>query len=299
MKKVAIVTGGVSSERVIALRSASNVVDLLRDTFEITTFDFPKDINLFFQKYHEIELVIPFLHGKGGEDGTIQGFLETLGLPYLFSGVQAHAIALDKEKTKIVVSAVGIKTPQSRTIEKGDPVHYYHPVVVKPLDGGSSVATAIAKSQEELIKACESASAHSVKVLIEDFVAGQEFTIAVVEKDGTTTALPVIAITPKNGFFDFSSKYNQDNLADEICPAPINRELSDKLQAIAQLAHVSLGCRHVSRTDIIVDHNGEAWFLETNTIPGMTATSLLPKAQIASGTSLKEILCGWINKEIG
>lgn len=299
MKKVAIVTGGVSSERVIALRSASNVVDLLRDTFEITTFDFPKDINLFFQKYHEIELVIPFLHGKGGEDGTIQGFLETLGLPYLFSGVQAHAIALDKEKTKILVSAVGIKTLQSRTIEKGDPVHYYHPVVVKPLDGGSSVATAIAKSQEELIKACESASAHSVKVLIEDFVAGQEFTIAVVEKDGRTTALPVIAITPKDGFFDFSSKYNQDNLADEICPAPINRELSDKLQAIAQLAHVSLGCRHVSRTDIIVDHNGEAWFLETNTIPGMTATSLLPKAQIASGTSLKEILCGWINKEIG
>lgn len=299
MNKVAIVTGGVSSERVIALRSASNVADLLRDTFEITTFDFPKDINLFLQKYHEIELVIPVLHGKGGEDGTIQGFLETLGLPYLFSGVQAHAIALDKEKTKIVVSAVGIKTPQSRTIEKGDPVHYDHPVIVKPLDGGSSVATAIAKSQEELIKACESASEHSVKLLIEDFVAGQEFTIAVVEKDGRTTALPVIAITPKNGFFDFSSKYNQDNLADEICPAPINRELSDKLQAIAQLAHVSLGCRHVSRTDIIVDHNGEAWFLETNTIPGMTATSLLPKALIASGSSLKEILCGWINKEIG
>lgn len=298
MKHIAIITGGVSSEREIALRSSANVADQLRDSFEVSIFDFPKDRDLFLGQYKSIDVVIPVLHGKGGEDGTIQGFSETLGLPYLFSGVQAHAIALDKEKTKLVVSAQGIKTPQSRTIIKGGGIYYEHPVVVKPFDGGSSVATAIAKSQEELTKACEAGFQHSEKLLVEDFVAGQEFTVAVVEKDGRTVALPVIAIRPKEGFFDFSSKYNQETLADEICPAPIPVELSDKLQAIARTAHATLCCRHVSRTDIIVDHDGQPWFLEINTIPGMTATSLLPKALIASGSSLKEALCSWINKEI-
>lgn len=295
MKQLAIITGGSSSEREIALRSAANVAEELRGIFEVTTFDFPTERDAFLTRYQAFDLVIPVLHGKGGEDGTIQGFLETLGLPYLFSGVQAQAIALDKAKTKEIVSARGIKTPQSKTVMPSDVVVYDHPVVVKPFDGGSSLATMIAKSAEELIKACQAAFEHSSKVLIEDFVAGQEFTVAVVEKDGQAMALPVIAIKPKDGFFDFASKYNQETLADEICPAPISKELSDKLQTIARQAHQALGCRHVSRTDFIVDFNGEAWFLEINTIPGMTATSLLPKALAADGLSLKEMLSYWIN----
>ncbi len=295
MKRIAIITGGASSEREIALRSSANVADLLANEFVVSVFDFPAQLDAFLQQRQSVDLVIPVLHGKCGEDGTIQGFLETLGLPYLFSGVQAHAIALDKAKTKILVSAGGIKTPQSKTVTRGEVVIYDHPVVVKPFDGGSSVATAIARSAEELTKACQAAFEHSSKILMEDFVAGQEFTVAVVEKDSQTLALPVIAIKPKDVFFDFASKYNQETLADEICPAPISEELSDKLQAIARQAHLALSCRHVSRTDIIVDENGEAWFLEINTIPGMTATSLLPKALAADGSSLKEMLCYWIN----
>ncbi len=294
MQRIAIITGGTSSEREIALRSAANVVELLHGEFDVATFDFPTEREAFLAQHKTFDVVIPVLHGKGGEDGVIQGFLETLGLPYLFSGVQAHAIALDKEKTKLIVSAHGVKTPQSLTIEKGDALRYDHPVVVKPFDGGSSVATIIARSQEELTGGCVAAFAHSSRLLVEDFVAGQEFTVAVVEKDGQTVALPVIAIRPREGFFDFDSKYNAANLADEICPAPILVELSNKLQALAVTAHTAIGCRHVSRTDFIVDEAGEAWFLETNTIPGMTATSLLPKALLAAGSSLKEILCSWI-----
>lgn len=295
MRRIAIITGGSSSEREIALRSAANVADQLSSIFEVTTFDFPTERDAFLTHYKGFDLVIPVLHGRGGEDGTIQGFLETLGLPYLFSGVQAQAIALDKAKTKEIVSACGIKTPRSIVVEDGDELHYNHPVVIKPFDGGSSVATTIARSQEELVSGCAIAFAHADRLLVEDFIGGQEFTVAVVEKDGQTMALPVIAIRPKEGFFDFASKYDM-TLVDEICPAPIFAELSDKLQALAVTAHAVIGCRHVSRTDFIVDTAGEAWFLETNTIPGMTATSLLPKALIASGSSLKEILCHWIDK---
>lgn len=294
MKRVAIITGGASSEREIALRSAANVADQLRDSFEVSVFDFPQDRELFLKQYKSIDVVIPVLHGKGGEDGVIQGFLETLGLPYLFSGVHAHAVALDKEQTKLIVSVAGINTPRSLTVGKGDLVSYDHPVVVKPIDGGSTLGTAIVKSQEELTKACGIAFDHSDRLLIEDFIAGQEVTVGVVEKDGKTIVLPVVAIRPKDGFFDFASKYNQETLADEICPAPISVELSDKLQDIARTVHEALGCRHVSRTDIIVDDAGQPWFLEINTIPGMTATSLLPKALVAHGSSLKEMLSEWI-----
>lgn len=294
MQHIAIITGGASSEREIALRSAENVAQSLSGHFDVATFDFPTGLDDFLSQYQKFDVVIPVLHGKGGEDGMIQGFLEVLGLPYLFSGVQAHAIALDKAKTKLIVSARDVKTPQSKTIKKGDAVSYDHSVVVKPLDGGSSVATAVARSPEELTKACADGFAHADYLLVEDFIAGQEFTVAVVEKDGQKMALPVIAIRPREGFFDFDSKYNQANLADEICPAPITVELSEQLQAIAKTAHIALGCRHVSRTDIIVDEAGEAWFLEINTIPGMTATSLLPKALLANGWSLKQMLTEWI-----
>lgn len=295
MKKIAIVTGGSSSEREIALRSSANVAELLKDVYEVAVFDFPGGLEDFLSVRKQLDLVIPVLHGKGGEDGTIQGFLETLGLPYLFSGVQAHAIALDKEKTKVLVAAAGVKTPQSVTIEAGDAIAYDHPVVIKPFDGGSSVATSIARSAEELTSACAAGFAQSDRLLVEDFVSGSEFTVAAVEKEGTVVALPVIAIRPREGFFDFDSKYNAANLADEICPAPITTELSDKLQSIATTAHTTLGCHHVSRTDFIVDATGQPWFLETNTIPGMTATSLLPKALLAAGSSLKQTLCEWID----
>lgn len=294
MKRIALLTGGESSEREIALRSAKNVVEVLKDIFEVTVFDIPVELPAFLERRADFAAVIPVLHGVGGEDGTIQGFLDTLKTPYIFSGVQAHAVAMDKEKTKILVSANGVQTPKSITVRLDDVVAFDHPVVVKPYDGGSSVATAVVRSQSELDAAIAKGLEFSTAVLVEDFVQGDEYTVAVVDIDGETKALPVIAIRPKEGFFDFESKYNAATLADEICPAPINDELALSLQSMALIAHRTLGCRQVSRTDIMVDAAGSAWFLETNTIPGMTGTSLLPKALKAGGYDFAETLRGWI-----
>lgn len=294
MKRIALLTGGESSEREIALRSAKNVTEVLKDAFEIVTFDISTELVAFLEQRLDFVAAIPVLHGVGGEDGKIQGFLDTLKIPYIFSGVQAHAVAMDKEKTKILVSANGVCTPQSKTIRLGETAVFDHAVVVKPFDGGSSVATAVARSQVELDSAIAKGLEFSSAVLVEDFIQGDEYTVAVVDAEGITKALPVIAIRPKEGFFDFESKYNAATLADEICPAPISEELSQLLQSMALIAHRTLGCRHVSRTDIMVDAAGVPWFLETNTIPGMTGTSLLPKALKAGGYDFAETLRGWI-----
>lgn len=294
MKRVALLTGGESSEREIALRSAKNVAEVLKDVFQVVVFDIPSELPAFIERRADFAAVIPVLHGVGGEDGTIQGFLDALKIPYIFSGVQAHAVAMDKEKTKILVSANGVQTPKSITVRLGDIVTFNHPVVVKPYDGGSSVATAVARSQSELDTAIAKGLQFSTAVLVEDFVQGDEYTVAVVDIGGETKALPVIAIRPKEDFFDFENKYNAATLADEICPAPISEELALSLQSMALVAHRTLGCRHVSRTDIMVDAAGTAWFLETNTIPGMTVTSLLPKALKAGGHDFAEMLRGWI-----
>lgn len=293
-KLIAILTGGTSAEREVALRSAANVEKMLSQKYDVRVFDIPSGLPSFLEARSTIDVVIPVLHGKGGEDGTVQGFLETLAVPYLFSGVQAQAIAMDKEKTKVLVAARGIQTPQAVYIKKDQSVSYDHPVVVKPVDGGSSVATAVAKSQQELDTALVAVFAHSETAIVEDFIEGQEYTVAVIEENGKAFALPVILIRPREGFFDYAAKYNQETLAEEICPAPIDDALSHQLQQIAMTAHLTLGCRHMSRTDIIVDKNGEAWFLEINTIPGMTATSLVPKAVAAAGKKMEEIFAGWI-----
>ena len=293
MSRIAILTGGSGSEREVSLRSAKHIEEILRSYYEVTVFDFPKDREIFLLQRHLFSLAIPLIHGKGGEDGTLQGFLETLDIPYLFSGIQSHGIALDKEKTKILVEHHGIRIPKSITLRKGESTTYNHSVVVKPLDGGSSVATSIVHSQGELDRALEAAFAESEYVLVEDFIEGQEFTVAVIEENGQPMVLPVILIQSEQGLFDYASKYDPDHLAQEICPAPIAQDLSERLQEIARKAHLVLHCRHMSRTDIIVDRDGQAWFLEINTIPGMTQTSLVPKAITASGRTIANVFRNW------
>lgn len=296
MKRIAIITGGTSTEREVSLRSAENVRKLLAEFYNVDVFDFPDDREKFLAEYKTYCAAIPLIHGKGGEDGALSEFLETLGVPYLFSGVSAHATALDKAKAKIAVAAQGVSVLRSITMQKDAHCEYQRPSVVKPLDGGSSVATAIVRSQEELDAALRDAFDVARDVLIEDYICGDEFTVAVIDDGAGPRALPVIMIRAKDGFFDYKSKYTADALAEEICPAPIDAQLTKQLQQLAVTAHTALGCRHVSRTDIIVDENGTPWFLETNTIPGMTETSLLPKACAADGVAFVDVLRKWIDQ---
>ncbi len=295
MKRIAVLTGGNSSERGIALQSAKTVFEALKPHASVDVFDFPEQLEAFIGQRKEFDSCVPVFHGKGGEDGTIQGFLETLGVPYLFSGVVAHAIGMNKVLTKELARRAGIQTPKYQVIGGGEQCHLDCPVVVKPIESGSSVGVRIVKEKEMLKDAIDLAMREGGEVMLEEFVGGEEFTVAVIDELDDAVALPVIQIKSKNEFFDLESKYDPE-LCDELCPAPIDDELARRLQTIAMCAHKLIGARHVTRSDFIVDSNGEIWFLEINTIPGMTKHSLLPRAIRESGRDFGELLMGWIEQ---
>lgn len=292
-QQIAILTGGQSTERDIALASAASVERALKSHAEVTVFDMPRELDRFIACRKECTCAIPVFHGRGGEDGTIQGFLETLGMPYIFSGVAAHALAMNKKKTNVVVDAAGIKVPKNSIVHSTDGSQWTHNLVIKPTDGGSSVGVTIAHNQAELERGVAAALTVSSEVLIEEYVAGKEFSVAVIDVDGKTEALPVISIESKHEFFDYASKYETD-LAVETCPADIANDLADRLKKTAVQVHQIIGARHVSRSDFIVDDAGAIWFLEVNTIPGMSV--LLPKAIVASGRDFGTVLMGWVNE---
>lgn len=288
---IAILTGGVSAEREVAKTSARSVAEAVKDRADVVVFDIPGDLEDFLSWRKEFNCVIPVFHGRGGEDGTIQGFLETLGIPYIFSGVGAHVLAIDKAKTNAVVGSAGVNVPKSVTMASSEGYKWTHNVVIKPIDGGSSVGISIAHNQAEFDRGIREASAFSSKVLVEDYIAGREYSVAVVEVDGKTEALPVISIESKHEYFDYQSKY-EPGLAEEKCPADISPELSERLKQTALVVHHAIGARHVTRSDFIVDRTEKIWFLETNTIPGMTV--LLPMPVRASGRDFGEVVMGWV-----
>lgn len=295
MKQIAVLTGGTSSEREIALQSANTVLEALKAHAGVVFFDIPQDLDAFIARRKEFDICVPVFHGKGGEDGTIQGFLETLGVPYLFSGVTAHAVGMNKALTKELAKRSGIQTPEYVIAKHGDEPHLGGSVVVKPLESGSSVGVEIVKDTSQLTQVIDAATKHGASVLVEQYVPGDEFTVAVIDEGGKIFALPVIQIKSKNDFFDLESKYDPE-LCEELCPAPIDDGLRRRLQAIAERAHAMIGARHVTRSDFMVDKAGEIWFLEINTIPGMTQNSLLPKAIRASGRDFGELLMRWVNE---
>ena len=293
--RVAILTGGESSEREVALRSAEGVKNSLPGRFDVSFYDLPKDLDRFFAERDGIGAAIPVFHGRGGEDGVIQGFLRTLMIPFVFSDLEAQALAANKSLAKIVAAKRGLYTAAAKVVLKGDAVAYEKPVVVKPLDGGSSIGVSIVKDESFFKRALADAFERSSKVLIEDYIAGDEYTVSVIDAKVGAVPLPVVAIRPKAGFFDLKSKYDP-SLVDEICPAPITDSLAAALKNAAVTAHQAIGARHVSRSDFIADAQNKVWFLEINTIPGMTADSLLPKALKAAGIDPGELLGSWIDE---
>ncbi len=293
MVSIAILTGGSSSEREVALASAANVADLLKKRFRVKMFDFPKDTESFVAKRRTFAAAIPLFHGKDGEDGSVQGFLRILGVPFIFSDVAAHALGLNKSWTKTIVAKAGLHVARSHVVSKNERVVFTDACVIKPIDGGSSIGVTIAKDARAFNSGLRKAFQQSDKVMIEKFVSGEEYTVAVMEEKKKLVALPVIAIKPKNAFFDYQSKY-EDGFVQEICPASISSSLTHRLQNAAVLAHQAIGARHLTRSDFIVDHRGRIWFLEINTIPGQTLNSLVPKALRASGRDPAQVFAGWV-----
>ncbi len=279
--KIAIITGGETGERDVSIKSAQNVANLI-DFAETETFVFPEEKDLFLNSTKSFDVAIPMIHGAGGEDGTLQKLLESLNIPYIFSRIETHKIGIDKIKTKEIVSTIGITSPK----ETSD-----FPTFVKPRFGGSSVASKLCASQEELDNLIKENP--KIELIREEPIKGREFTVGIVERDGKTFPLPVVEIIPKGAFFDFENKYNPEKLATEICPAKITEDLTKELQRQALEVHKLLKARHVSRSDLIVTQEEKIYFLEINTIPGMTDTSLIPKMMRQENILFRDLLKTW------
>lgn len=293
--RVALLAGGTSGERQISLASGAGAKAALeRAGFPVETFDPAERGDLIRLLEGEFDVAFLCLHGRGGEDGAMQGFLEVAGIPYIGPGVWSSATAMEKHLSKVFYVADGIPTPESVTLFAGAPYdldaiigQLGEHVAIKPSGEGSALGVTIAQDLATIERGLAEAFKLGDEVLIERFVKGTELTVAVIGNDDPV-ALPIIEIVPQNSFYDFESKYAPGG-SKHICPAPLPEDLTARVQDLAVRAHRALGCRGVSRSDLILDEQGQPWVLETNTIPGMTETSLLPDAGRAAGMEFPEL----------
>jgi D-alanine-D-alanine ligase len=294
---LALLSGGDSSEREVSLNSGNQVYDALdKHKYDIVRFDPKTDLQRLIQEAPRLDAALIILHGPNGEDGTVQGLLDLLKIPYQGSGVLGSAVAMNKLTSKQLYEKSGIPVPPYVAVYRNDGVksgaiveRLGLPVVVKPSEAGSSVGMTIVREEADLESALEKAYEHGDSVLVEAFIEGVELTGGVMGND-ELEAFPLIEIIPGEGceFFDYDAKYVA-GLTQEICPARVDEGITEKAQSYAKMAHEALFCRGYSRTDMIL-REGEIFVLETNTIPGMTATSLLPQAANAAGYNFGVLL---------
>ncbi len=287
-KTVGVLMGGLSTEREVSLRSGRAVAGALRrrgwSTVEI---DVDRDLPSQLLR-RGVDVAWIALHGRFGEDGCVQGLLEVMGIPYTGSGVRASAVAMDKLATKQALALVPeVTLAPHRVVREGEPLpgDLELPVVVKPLVGGSTIGISVARSVEQVQRVTAEALAHHPEVLLEAFVQGDEITVPVV--DGRP--FPVIRIVPESGFFDFEAKYTKGQTRYEV-PARIDEGTADLAQRAAVAAFLALGCRGLARADFMVPRDAPPVFLEINTLPGMTETSLSPMSTEADGFPFDDLV---------
>ncbi len=288
--KVAVLLGGRSAERAISLRSGQAVLDALRRKgVDAYPFDPAEEAmeELLRKGFKRAHIA---LHGRYGEDGTVQGALELMGLPYTGSGVMASALAMDKWRTKLLWQAAGIKTPRYAVLdEQSDFAAVVKelglPLIVKPSREGSTIGLSKVMVEEGLQAAYKLAAKHDAVVLAEQFIEGIELTAAILGE----TPLPLVRIEPAGGLYDYQAKYFANDTC-YFCPSglPAGEELVIQEQALQ--AHKILGCEGWGRVDVMLDKLGSAYFLETNTSPGMTDHSLVPMAARAAGISFEDLV---------
>ena len=295
--RLALIAGGVSAEREVSLRGAAGVEQALnRDRYEVVRYDPATDLARIAADAANIDAAFILLHGVHGEDGTIQGFLDLLGIPYQGAGVLGSALAMDKNLAKVMYRLAGLPVAPWVMVEPGDLRDSGRiesavglPCVVKPVRQGSSIGMSIVRTLDQLPAALELALRHDGEVMVEAFLKGRELTAGVLG-NSELTALPLIEIIPDSrfDFFNYEAKY-QPGATREVCPAPVSETVRARAQDYAVRAHRSLQLRGYSRTDMILVGE-ELYLLETNTIPGMTPTSLLPQAAAEAGLPFVALL---------
>lgn len=287
--RIAVLMGGLSAEREISLKTGGAVLKaLLESGCNAVGVDVGNDLP---SQLKEVAAEVAFicLHGRYGEDGTVQGLLEMMQIPYTGSGVMASSMAMDKVVTKQILLYHEISTPGFLVYRAGEDRNAllercrHFPLVVKPCREGSTIGISIVRDLTQLEAGLDEALRHDELVLIEDFIQGDEVTVSVLND----RPLPIIKIVPKSGFYDYTSKYTPGQ-TEYLLPAPLEAVLYNRLQEVARAACRALFCRGVARVDFMV-RDREFFCLEVNTIPGMTATSLLPKAAAAAGVSFNQL----------
>jgi D-alanine-D-alanine ligase len=296
-RNVALLSGGISSEREVSLKSGNQVYEALDKTkYHVTRYDPATDLAKLVADASKIDVALIVLHGPYGEDGTIQGLFDLLHIPYQGSGVLGSALAMDKWSSKRLYVEAGLSVPPFQILTEGETYdagavsrEIGFPVVVKPRFGGSSIGTTIVQTPDALPEALEIAHQHGADVILEAYLDGTEVTGGVLGNDDLQL-LPIVEIVPESdyAFFDYEAKYTE-GATREICPARIDEELSRRVQSCAATAHRALCCRGYSRTDMII-HDETIHVLETNTIPGMTPVSLFPLAAKTAGISFGRLL---------
>ncbi len=281
-KRIGVLMGGVSAEREISLLSGQAIRKaLLKKNYEACSIDVNISLAQTLLK-KKIEVAFIALHGKWGEDGTVQGMLEAMQIPYTGSGVLASAIALNKGMTKKILGYHRLPTAdfqivKAEEIKRADfhqKIKISLPLVIKPIAEGSTIGISIVKQKRSLKSACLKAARFDQNVLLERFIEGKEITTGILNGE----ALPLIEIVPREGFYNFQSKYTPGN-TDYIIPARVKKSVALKIQQLALKAYHAIGCEGATRVDFILSHKkSQPYILEINTIPGMTETSLLPMA---------------------
>lgn len=295
--RVALLAGGKSAEREVSLKSGEQVYQALnKSRYDVSRYDPRDDLARLAQDADHLDVALIILHGRLGEDGTVQGFLELLGIPYQGSGVLGSALAMNKMISKQLYIQAGLPVAPHIIADKSAPPkseeirqNVGFPLVVKPEHEGSSIGLSIVHNESQLAAALEQGWQYDRLCLLEKYIHGTEITGAVLGNE-SLQALPLIEIVPgkEYEFFDYNAKY-LPGATNEICPARISPELTEKAQEIAKRAHRVLNCRGYSRTDMIAS-GADLFVLETNTIPGMTRTSLFPQAAAAAGISFSALL---------
>ena len=291
--KVAVLFGGTSAERDVSLKSGHAVLAALHSRgVDAHAFD-PAGRDLGDLKREGYERAFLILHGRGGEDGTVQGALELLGIPYTGSGVMASALGMDKWRTKLLWQGAGLPVPDYAVLNADSDFDAVErqlglPLFVKPANEGSSVGVTKVKAHGGLPAAYAEAAGHDPLVLAERFLGGGEYTVAILGRGDAMRALPVVKIEPATEFYDYEAKYFRNDTR-YLCPAGLSAEAEAEMQFLALRAFRVLGCRGWGRVDVLLDAEHKPYLLEINTAPGMTDHSLVPMAARAAGLSFPDL----------
>lgn len=290
--------GGTSLEREVSLISGKAIIEVCRklgyDTIPLTLNG---NIIELLPDLKKVDLVFIALHGGEGENGSIQGFLKELGIKYNGSGVLASALGMDKNISKVLSQSIGILTPKWKLFNTLEDSLKYNPksfpVVVKPNDGGSTIGLTIVHKANEMEAALCYADDNGNGILIEDYIPGRELTVTILGG----MVYPIVEIVPSHESYDYECKYTE-GMSDYICPANLSKSQTESIQKMSSDFYNLLQCRGYGRVDFRLDPDGTPWLLELNTLPGMTATSLVPKAVAAEGILFSELIQMIINESL-